>query len=317
MIFDTDGRMLRVTGILERDDISDVFRCRSMAGMQVKKEDKPEKSGAQEEEYLVWIIHDRTLVKYILSERDRIPWIRCFPHRKGVGFVINEREERLFMHMWNPREHNWTEGLDMCRNIVALCMTSNLPQPVLYLLLRNRKVNIAADGSLYFRFDISLKDFDSNVKEKECVEECLKLIFLILEQETGRKRERRQYLLLKKKFENNRYGTFLEVFTDLKKRKRKKKGRTVSDQTKKRLFYGLTVTGVVLLTFTAVLLISQIVLGEIPVLRVFDNGLEQIGPERLIQDEEKHEQSNGAVSEEDNIEDRQGETVLSDTEKQE
>lgn len=249
-----------------QSDSNDVYLCR-------RKD-----TGTQ---CLVWIIRDRAAVRMLLGVKGRHPWQEWFPAGEHMGMTLPWEVRRPLKKFWGIQGKGGGECRRICREIVSMCMTSQLPYPLLYRALEEDMINIRKDGALYFSYGFSLDGLRHTCTEQDCVQACVRILLEILA--GGDKKENRLMQLLEKKLDRKRYRTFLELYRDLRrpqKRRRKKKWR-LSERWKKRFFRTAAVCAGILAVFILIMLVSQLVLGRIPFLNIFGAPLNQIGTETL------------------------------------
>ena len=102
---------------------------------------------------------------------------------------------------------------DVCVNLIIACMTSNLPWPVLYLILKQREIQMARDGSVTLSYRIDLTELDPAGGASDCAIECAKILLWMLEPKSRSKAN--SYVLLKKKSEKSSYSSFKDLYKDV------------------------------------------------------------------------------------------------------
>lgn len=175
---------------------------------------------------------------------------------------------------------------EACSSLVLACLKSSLPFPILYLALKQGQVHIAQDMKCYLGFQLDLESLDASKREKDCVYECAKYLLRVLEPFADRKAE--SYILLKKRVDNMGYQRFAELYKDItiSSSVRDKltiliRARLLWDKYKDRLFNILLFLCMLVAILAAVALICQLVLGDVPFLRIFFNNFRIIGTENL------------------------------------
>ena len=177
---------------------------------------------------------------------------------------------------------------DICISTILACITCDLPYPILYLLLKNEKLNLSSDGSVYLSYDMSLDELDETIAERECTDICARLLLRILEPKSGQKAT--SYYLLDKKVANGSYQKFPDLYRDV----------TIAAVSKKKItpFFIIklwfkrnadTLIGILfwlsflLGLFALSIFLSSILLGGNSWLRLFFNTFKKIGTESLLQ----------------------------------
>lgn len=175
---------------------------------------------------------------------------------------------------------------DVCRNVVITAIQSRLPSPLLYLILNQNLLQMSKDRSIYISYEINLDEFDISKTESDCVVLCAKLLIKLLEGKTTQKAI--TYQLLKKRSRSQGYISFAQLYKDviMSGAPRKKRGlmarlRSWFIKNKDKLFIVLMWVCLALAVIAIASLITQLIMGEVPWLRVFFNGFNVIGTEHL------------------------------------
>ncbi len=267
---------LDYAGTLIESKVNDVILCRGR------------KRGGQETgEYILWYVKDRRAIRSLIDEAVRGTYLEYFAFGKGIGFLFPAEEKRPFFKFWNPQEHSRKERKEMCRRIVALCMKERVPAWILYLILKQKALNIRKDGTLYFTFDLSLKEMDVSKSEKDCVRLCVQMCIDATGQDEtgGRKGEDLFAQLAGKKLARGGYHTFSELYKDLEDPVRKRRGKNVWQAVPEGLWQrGFSAVSVILTLFMVLVLvicIMQLAFGEIPFMQMFSESFGTIGTEVL------------------------------------
>ncbi len=177
---------------------------------------------------------------------------------------------------------------DVCVNLIIACMTGNLPWPVLYLILKQREIQMARDGSVSLSYRIDLTELNPEVGEKECAIECARVLIWMLESKARRKAN--SYVLLKKKTEKNSYQSFKDLYKDVEiAAEPPGKNNIIAslkawfNRNKQTLFRILLWTSAVLAVFVIITFLTNLIFGDVPWLRLFIRSFEKIGLESLLQ----------------------------------
>ena len=183
------------------------------------------------------------------------------------------------------------EQEEVWRRLVEVCMACDVPYAILFQILRQRGLQIQPDGEITFSYCLDLRNFEAERSEEDCATVCAEIILELMEmskvKDTPLKR------LLQEKCEEDRYGSFAELFQDIIsnsksfKRNRKENGlkralRSVINN-KDKIVKILIVLCVLLAAVAVILTVSQLKYGEIPILRLFQNTFQTIGTEKLVQ----------------------------------
>jgi len=177
---------------------------------------------------------------------------------------------------------------EVCINLIIACMTSNLPWPVLLLVLQQREIQLAKDRNVYLSYRLDLTGLDETVGESECAVECAKILLELLEPKASSKAK--SYLLLKKKTEKYSYTSFKELYKDVEiaAEPDKKHGiiaifKSWVNRNKGTFFRILLWISIILGVFVIVTFLTNLIFGDVPWLRLFIRCFEKIGLESLLQ----------------------------------
>ncbi len=177
---------------------------------------------------------------------------------------------------------------EVCVNLIIACMTSNLPWQLLYLLLKQRQINLSEDRQVSLGYGIDLSEFDEAIKETECVQVCARILLEILAPKANARAN--SYILLQKKTERNTYYHFTELYKDVKAAMVPKRGGGIFlrlklwlARNKDTIFRILFRVSIVLAIFVIVTFLTNLIFGDVPWLRLFIRSFERIGLESLTQ----------------------------------
>jgi hypothetical protein len=214
--------------------------------------------------------------------------IDSFASQGGYVIVYPYVKERELSRFYMGGALSLYESEEVCINFIIACMTAQLPWPVLYLLLRQGKVNLSRDKTVYFSYSADLTELDETIMERECVVECAAILVKILEPKADSKAN--SYILLQKKVSKRSYTRFTELYKDVQiaavpKRRRGLliRFRVWFDRNKDTLFRILLVICVLLALFVIISFLTYLIIGDVPWLRLFIRSFERIGLESLLQ----------------------------------
>ncbi len=284
MVYYAQGMELEVVSEAFRGPVNDVLVCR----------DRLSASGSL---YTLLAVHDRECARNLLAVLENSeavgesPCLLRFSQNETLLFVFLYREERKFSAFARGQAVTPALGESICVNLVMECLSSGLPWPLLYLVLSQDGVQIAKDNTVYFTMLLDLADLDPERSEKNCVSCCARLLLELLEPAARRRRKRlKSYELIHRKSAKNVYNGFPELYQDIKvtalpakKTSLKTKAGVFWQDHRDGLFRLLLVLCVLLVVMAAVMLISHLLFGEIPLLRLFQNRFDVIGTENLHQ----------------------------------
>lgn len=245
--------------------------------------------------YFLWTVKEHRVAKQILEavhakeQQNGVPYLMCFSDGDSLCFLFPYQEERPLKRFYKGQKLQYRDVLKIGIRMIEQCMICGLSPSLLYLVLEQEQIQLGRDGSIYFTYALDLKNFDLEKKEKDCVLRCALLLEeLILQSKTGKKKNLE---LIRKKIRREQYTSFIELYHDFKvmmpslgsnffNKEELKNFYTVNHDRIFKLLLGLS--SILLLVVIAVL-ISQLLFGEIPLLRLFSNSFEQIGTESLLQ----------------------------------
>lgn len=208
---------------------------------------------------------------------------------EGRSFVVYPYvQERPISEFYMGGAMTLKECEEVCVNLIISCMTSNLPWPLLYLVLRQKEIQMSKDRNVYLSYKLDLTELDDTVGESECAVECAKILLELLEPKASSKAK--SYLLLKKKTEKYSYGSFKELYKDVEiaAEPAKKHGiiaifKAWLNRNKGGFFRILLWVSIILGVFVIVTFLTNLIFGDVPWLRLFIRSFEKIGLESLLQ----------------------------------
>lgn len=281
MIYESGKMRLLVVATKSVGKVNDCYICRDLASP----------GGIL---YTVIVVHQHDVVREVLS-------LFTLSGRKGDQILIDDfsvgdkhvyvfpyHNERPLFDFYEGDSLTLAQCEDICISTILACITSDLPYPILYLLLKNDKLNLAGDRSVYFSYEMDLEELDTEVGEGECTDECAAILLKLLEPKSGQKAT--SYYLLQKKTENGSYNRFTDLYRDI----------TIAAVTKKKitpwfvfklwvkrnadtligiLFWISLILGV----FALSIILSRFFLGGNSWFRLLFNTFKKIGTESLLQ----------------------------------
>ena len=281
MIYESGKMRLLVVATKSVGEVNDCYICRDLLSP----------GGIL---YTVIVVHQHEVVRDILS-------LFSLSGRKGEQILIDDfssgdkhvyvfpfHKERPLFDFYEGESLTLSQCEDICISIILSCITSDLPYPILYLLLKNDKLNLASDRSVFFSYEMDLRELDLNIGESECTDECASILLKLLEPKSGQKAT--SYYLLEKKTANGSYNRFTDLYRDI----------TIAAVTKKKITPWFviklwikrnadTIIGVlfwiclILAVFALSILISRLFLGGNSWFRLLFNTFKKIGTESLVQ----------------------------------
>ncbi len=227
----------------------------------------------------------------IYDSREDIP-------NEAVPLILSEEGRSYVVYPYvpeRPMEDFYMGGAmtlkeceEVCVNLIISCMTSNLPWPVLYLVLKQKEIQLSRDHSVHLSYRIDLSTLDDTVGESECAVECAKILLDLLEPKASSKAK--SYLLLRKKTEKYSYASFKELYKDVEiAAEPDEKHGIISrfkawfNRNKPVLFRILLWVSIILGLFVVITFLTNLIFGDVPWLRLFIRSFERIGLESMLQ----------------------------------
>ncbi len=285
MIYYTQGMELEVVSRAFHGSVNDVDVCR----------DRLSASGTL---YTLLVIHDRDCARRLMTvmEENRRtgedPCILCFAQNEMTLLLFPYREERKLSMFAQGQMATPADKERIAINLVMECLSTAMPWPLLYLVLEQGCVQIAKDNTVYFTMLLDLAGLNAERTERSCVYRCAELILELLEMPAvaGNRRGRslKSLRLIRKKTINHVYTCFPELYQDIRvtalppsKKSLRENGKHFWKSNRDRFFRILLVLCVLLLIAAAIVLVSQMVFGDVPLLRLFRHTFDVIGTENL------------------------------------
>ncbi|MCR5467371.1 MAG: hypothetical protein K6F37_00280 [Lachnospiraceae bacterium] len=279
MTFESARQQLLVVKVSLKGEKNDVYVCRDL------------RSSANDL-YTVLCVHDHSIVKHLLklleetsdTAAERI--VDTFISEGDLMMVFPYKQARPIDSFYMGDAYSLTRCEDIAMNILVTCIGSHIPWQLLYLILKQRQVNIDVDDEIFFGYEIDLKEFDLDHGEAECVYACANIIRDILEPQSSDKTI--SYQLITRKMANRSYSRFSELYRDIRiaavpkeKRGILAKIKNVYMRNRDRIFAILLRISVILVVIALLSLISQIIFGDVLWLSFLYNHFKVIGTENL------------------------------------
>ncbi len=243
-----------------------------------------------DERYTLIVIKDRRYVKSLLSIFTSAgtdpPYLFCFAQNETLIYGFPFRPERRFCTFARGQMLTPSLGETISINLVMECISSLFPPELLYLILTQDNVHITKENSIYFTPVLDLSLLDTDKTERDCTVRCAEMITELLGSAT--KNRLRSVELISRKSRNNSYSSFSELYRDIRltaipehKLGYKARLRGLWLRNRDKLFKFLLVLCVVIVAVAIIMLISQLIFGDIPLLRLFKHCFDIIGTEHL------------------------------------
>ena len=281
MIYQSQTKQLGLLQVILRNETGEVIICEDLNDSLLTR-------------YTVLVINDHEMIRRFLRVYDCADYISG---GSNVEYFSSEGKNIIVYPYVNPRPllsfyiskaTQLSEAEDICRNLIVACMTSQLPWPVLYLILKQRQINLSRDLGVHLSYAIDISELDEDIGESDCVVECAGLLLYILEEKS--ENGANSYVLLRKKIERKSYTRFMELYRDIdiagvaaRKRGILALIRAWFIRNKDTLFSILLTVSLILLVFTIISLVTNAIFGDVPWLRFFIRSFEHIGLESLVQ----------------------------------
>jgi hypothetical protein len=245
--------------------------------------------------YTLLVVKDRACAKRLLSvlnnnERclaeETKPWLFYFTQNELLCFAFEYRQERRLSAFANGQMRSAFARERVCVNLLIECLSSPLPYPLLYLVLTQDNVHIAQDNTVYFTPNFDLSQLDESTDEAKCTRQCAGLLLELLQ---GKSRKKlKSFDLITKKVSRNAYQSLSELYMDIKAAEIPENRQNIRVRLKKLwqthkdgLFRLLLVLCGVLVVIALICLLCQLILGDIPLMRIFEHSFDKIGTEML------------------------------------
>ncbi|MDR1574222.1 MAG: hypothetical protein LBS24_07920 [Clostridiales Family XIII bacterium] len=243
--------------------------------------------------YTLLTVKDRELSKRLIaifenSERvlpeGVLPYIVCFTQNELLCYLFEYHEERKIGLFASGQISSAKAWESVCVNLVLECLSSPTPFPLLALSLEPDNVHLEKDGTVFFTPYYDLSRLSEENGEAVCARKCVELMLSFLETK-GRLKSAE---LLRKKLAKSAFRNLPELYRDIKitelpeKKKLGARIRGVWRRNKDKLFTVLLALCVIVAIFAVIVLISQLLFGNVPILRIFERCFDVIGLRSLL-----------------------------------
>ena len=279
MIYESGNMQLQVVATKFVGEVNDCYICRDLLSP----------GGIL---YTVIVVHRHDVVRdllslFSLSDRNGGDiLIEDFSYGEKHVYVFPYYRERPLSRFYDGESLTLSQCEDVCTNIILACITSYLPYPILYLLLKDDMLQISGDRSIFFGYELKLERLDLSVGESECTRVCADILLNLLKPKEGKKAT--SYYLLQKKIANGSYSKFTDLYRDI----------TIAAASKKKINPFLLVKrwikensdriigilfwlSLILAILTLSIIVSSFFLGGNSWIRLFFNTFKKIGTENL------------------------------------
>ena len=239
--------------------------------------------------FTIIAVRDHDAIRALMEAESKIVSIKnsqmidTFSYGNDYVLVFPYRQERPLKTFFVGEALSLSEVEEIGTNLLLACISASLPYPVLYLLLEQGQINLSKDGGIFFSYNIDLKEMDLRKTERDCTVKCAQILRAMLATKEDEKN-------ISYKSDNNSYTSFTELYRDLRIAAMpvEKKGIIVriksffarnADLLFGILFWVCLILGIIAL----IILLSNVVWGDVPILRLFVNTFKNIGTESLVQ----------------------------------
>lgn len=243
---------------------------------------------ADDEWHTLWEVKKHSCARKLMEMQGAAPFGDFHMDGERLSVILAYEEPRPLERFYQGSIYTWEERRRVYDNLTAACADAGMPYPLLYLLLKDRCINIRRDDTIYFTYYILLDELKPDRTEQDCVRLAAGILAELMEL-YGKKEERSCLALIRKKQKRNAYHSFAELAHDLKFIDGRKRlsliwGRIPypEQSTKDKLFRILLTVTVLLAAAAVLLLLSQLIFGDIPLFRAFTSAVRRIGTESLL-----------------------------------
>lgn len=287
MVYQVGKMILQETQEVFRGKVNDVIVCQDMA------------SGGKSY-YTVLVVHDRERAKKLMdlfhgrTGQNKSRFVADFTWKDSYLMVFDYVRERPLKEFFTSEITTLAECEALCLNLTVECIACGVPYPILFLQLLQDQIHISKDKNVYLGYCIDLEQFSEDITERDCATLCAQKIFPMLGQiSTGKKgkiSKATSYKLLENRSWKSGYHRFTDLYKDLKMAAVPLKKDGIITRIKRffrhqqdLIFRLLLVLCVVLGLLALIMIVSQIIFGDVPFLRLFVNTFKVIGTESLLQ----------------------------------
>lgn len=208
--------------------------------------------------------------------------------REEFCIVYPYQKERPLYQFYNSEPRSGKECEQICINLLVECVSSGEAWPILYLILSQRQIHIEKDSTVFFGYQLDLTKLDPAIGEKECAAKCARIV-LDLMNATPQMEKTIGKNLIRKKVQKDGYSDFPGLLRDIhmdagswEKVKLSERIKDYLAVRKRTIIRVLLILSAVLGVIAALMIISQMIFGDIPFLRIFTSTFETIGWESLL-----------------------------------
>lgn len=279
MFYQSQKMKLECVRTVRKNDINDILICQDL-------------NTAARNLYTLLVIKEHQTARQYLEVFERAgmsvrdSYIDSFSDRGALCMVFEYKQERSLRDFYMGESYTLAECESICINVIMTCITSKLPYPLLYLLLKQEQLHLSKDHTVYFSYQIDLAELDPEKSERDCAVACASVLRELLRAKASQKAF--SYQLLEKKISKKSYDRFTELYKDIRiagvsgqKQGIRKRIKAWFARRQDVLFRILLCICLVLGVLALVSILFQLIFGDIPWLRILFNGFKTIGTETL------------------------------------
>lgn len=280
MIYSVNGMSLDIVRDVWAGDTNDVFICRDLnEQIQIY--------------YTLWVIKSHETVKkllgiYCFNQENEQNDIISFTQSNSFCLLLPYIRERRLPEFYQGSSYDLSTCEAICKSLVMECMACKIPFPVLYLILKQQRINLREDLGISFDYYLDLAELNRSRAEKDCTILCAEILLKIL---STQKAERiTSYKVISNKVKTGNYRQLIELYKDiclttvvLDKNSflRKLKDRLAGG--KKAGYRMLWILCLLIALIALITIFSQIIWGNGLLMKLFTNTFTIIGTESLRQ----------------------------------
>lgn len=256
--------------------------------------------GSTNDSYVCRTDRGRKCILNVITDRNRIKELvtslhydagndssaELFTHGDYLCVELPYYESRNIMKFCDSVIGNIRDYERVVTSVVMECLTCEIPFPLLYLVLRQQKLNLYRSFEVRFDYAVDFSEFHPSAGEEDCRRACELLLFQLYNQSS--EKTSAVYEVLKRKIKRDAGGSFLELYSDIQnasvsieRKKWKEEIQNFFVRHGNTIFAVVKVVVVILTVIVLIMLACQIFLGDIPFIRVFTNTFTEIGKRRL------------------------------------
>lgn len=280
MFYQSQKMKLECVRIVKKGRTNDILICQDL-------------SSAARNRYTLLVLKEHQTVKRYLEVFEKAglaaqdSYIDSFSDQGAFCMVFPYQQERPLRDFYMGESYTLSKCENVCISVIMACITSNLPYPILYLILEQGQLHLAKDHTVCLGYQIDLEELDIEKTERDCAVQCASILRDLLKPRASQKAF--SYRLLEKKISRKSYGQLTELYKDIRitaapgqKRGLRKRIAGWFLRNQDGLFRFLLYVCVILAGLTLISLLFQLITGDIPWLRLFFNGFKTIGTETLV-----------------------------------